>query len=108
MVIALGIGWATSLALSIPELSVNLREVFWRGGNLLNLLCFGLFIEGLGTGAGLLGLALRRVQLPWLLLPLLALPVCLVAYLCLYLQYHARDPARLPRKPYRGTAATQP
>ena len=85
LVTALGIGWVTSLALSIPKLSANLREVFWHGGNLLNLFCFGLFVEGLGAGSGLLGLALRRVQLPWLLLPLLALPVCLVAYLCLYL-----------------------
>ncbi len=85
MLVALAIGAALSLAFALPGASHQLQAVFWDGGNLLNQFCFGLFVIGLGAGSGLLGHALRWIPLPWVFLPFLALALCIVAYLCLYL-----------------------
>lgn len=84
VILALAIGATLSVAFSLPVASQHLQAVFWKGGNLLNLFCFGVFIVGLGAGGGLLGNALRLTRLPWLLLPLLSFVVCLFAYLCLH------------------------
>jgi|GEM_PF-3193775 hypothetical protein len=84
-VAALLIGLSVRLLLSLPGVPDNLRTLFWNGGSLLNIFCFGLFIVGLGSGGAWMGALLRRLPLPWLLLPPLALAVSMIAYVCLFL-----------------------
>jgi len=77
------IGGLASLLVRLPNLPYNVRELFWNGGNLLNLWLFGGFVLWLGVGSALVALRVQHSRWPYLALPFWTIVVSTVSFVLL-------------------------
>jgi hypothetical protein len=68
--VSLPLGLLIGLLVRLPGLPYNVRDIFWRGGSLLNLFLFGFFVVSLGAGSAFIAHLAQRARLPalWLML----------------------------------------